>query len=310
MTAIHLSHISKSFGSTSVLKDVSFSVESGEKIAILGESGAGKTTLLRIISGLEKDYEGQLLFDGKDMRDVLPSERNLGMIFQDGALFEHMTVRNNISYGWKGDVTKTAEMLGISDLLDRYPASLSAGQKQRAGIARALVRNPSVLLLDEPFSSLDERLKEDLQKEVKELCKEKGITMILVTHDQKEMMVMAEKAVILKDGSVLAFDSPASLYDHPQNLETALFLGDPKINVVEKEDGFTAIRPHDLHLVKEKTDDACTVLETFRKQERTYAVVEWNGNRLTCMMDDMSGRYLSFDRKNVLHFDLHGNRLL
>ena len=292
------------------MKDVSFSVESGERIAILGESGAGKTTLLRIISGLEKDYEGQLLFDGKDMRNVLPSERNLGMIFQDGALFEHMTVRNNISYGWKGDVTKTAEMLGISDLLDRYPASLSAGQKQRAGIARALVRNPSVLLLDEPFSSLDERLKEDLQKEVKELCSDKGITMILVTHDQKEMMVMAEKAVILKGGCVLASGSPASLYDNPENLETALFLGDPKINVMEEEKGYTAIRPHDLHLVKEKTAYACTVLETFRKQERTYAVMEYEGKRLTAIADDVNGTYLSFEEKNVLHFDERGKTVL
>ena len=244
MTRIHLEKLNRNYGENAAVKDVSFTVEDGSSCVILGPSGAGKTTLLRCIAGLEKPDGGSVYFDEKDVSALTPAERRISMIFQTPALFDHTRVKDNIAYGMaklgfdqKEILRRTEEsarMLHIEKLLERYPLSLSGGEKQRVSIARAMIREPSILLLDEPFSSLDTRLAQELCEEVRRLQKEKGMTMITVTHDQTEAMALADQLILMKDGRIAAMRTPLSLYNDPPNLFAADFLGETSVNKVSR----------------------------------------------------------------------------
>lgn len=244
MPEIRVENLSKSYGPQHALHDVGFVMESGKKTVILGPSGAGKTTLLRCIAGLLKPESGKIFFDEKDVTDIPAGKRNAAMIFQSAALFEHTRIKDNIGWGLhklgysKSEIEQmvksSAALLHIDHLLERYPGMLSGGEKQRASIARALVRKPDLLLLDEPFSSLDARLSEELQQEVVLLQAQNKMTMVQVTHDQREAMNMADTVVLMNEGKIAAIGTPAALYDNPPDLFTARFLGSPAINVIER----------------------------------------------------------------------------
>ncbi len=250
MPVISVRNLTHAYDEKAALQDVSFTVRSGTCAVILGPSGSGKSTLLRCIAGLEAQKEGQVLFDGSDVSALSPSQRKIAMVFQSAALFAYTKIKDNIGYGlrklgWSKEecrqmVYEAAEKLHIENLLERYPHAASGGERQRASIARALVRKPDILLLDEPFSSLDARLSEELQQEVIRLQKETGMTMIMVTHDQSEAVNMADQVILLHEGKIQSAGSPKDLYENPPNLFTALFLGTERLNVIPFESAMFA----------------------------------------------------------------------
>ncbi|MCE4599114.1 MAG: ABC transporter ATP-binding protein [Desulfurococcales archaeon] len=250
MPAIQIDSITKVFHpNITALDNVSLDVEKGEFLVILGPSGSGKTTLLRIIAGLEKPSRGRVVIDGETVVDaekgiyVPPQKRDIGMVFQNWALYPNMKVFDNIAFpleikGERKDVIRKrvreiAEVLGIEDLLDRYPRHLSGGQQQRVALARALAKNPRILLLDEPFSNLDARVRITARTFVKKLQKRLGITTILVTHDQADAFAVGDRIVVLNRGRIQQIGVPQELYDEPANLFTASFIGEPPINLIE-----------------------------------------------------------------------------
>lgn len=231
MTCIEIKNLSKSFGKQKIIQDLSFNIEENSRVAIVGESGVGKTTLLRMIAGLESYDSGEIIYQKEN--------KTIGMIFQDGGLFEHALVKDNIIFGLKKlgyskekinkDLLDISKKLHIEHLLSRYPVSLSGGEKQRVGIARALIRKVDILLLDEPFSNLDIKLTYELEKELLEIQESYGMTMIMVTHNIDEAFFFAQKIGILKNGQLLEYCSTENLLKHPTHLETMTFLF-PNIN--------------------------------------------------------------------------------
>lgn len=231
MSNIKIQNLQKSYGTRTVIKDISLTIENASRVVILGPSGAGKTTLLRLIAGLETVSMGQISFDD--------TNKNVAMIFQNGGLFEHAKVKDNITLGLKklgytkeeinNKLIEVASLLHIESLLDRYPVSLSAGEKQRVGIARAIIRNPSVLLLDEPFSNLDEELSFALKRDLLKMQESLNMTMIVVTHNIEEAFFFSEKIGLLKDGILLEYNSIEKILDKPSCMDSLLFLF-PDIN--------------------------------------------------------------------------------
>ncbi|MEP3280545.1 MAG: sn-glycerol-3-phosphate ABC transporter ATP-binding protein UgpC [Stappiaceae bacterium] len=240
MAQLNLRQIRKSYGTAEVIKGVDLDVEHGEFCVFVGPSGCGKSTLLRMISGLENITEGELLIAGERVNDVAAAERGLAMVFQSYALYPHMNVRQNLSFGLENLGTPKAEieekvqavstMLQIDQLLHRRPKDLSGGQRQRVAIGRAVVREPRVFLFDEPLSNLDAELRVEMRGEIARLHKRLGNTMIYVTHDQVEAMTMADKIAVLRDGIVEQFGRPLDLYNAPANMFVAGFIGSPKMN--------------------------------------------------------------------------------
>ncbi len=240
MGAISLRNINKSFGNVHVIKDVNIEIEDGEFTVFVGPSGCGKSTLLRLIAGLEDITSGEMRIGDRVVNDLQPKERAIAMVFQSYAIFPHMTVRDNIAFGLtirrenKAEVDRkvaeAARMLKMEDLLDRRPSQLSGGQRQRVAIGRAIVRDPSVFLFDEPLSNLDAALRMSTRQEIAALHAQLKTTMIYVTHDQVEAMTLADKIVVLKDGKVMQIGAPMELYHNPANLFVAGFLGAPSMN--------------------------------------------------------------------------------
>ena len=245
MGSIELKGVRKAFGAVGVINGVDLKIEDGEFAVFVGPSGCGKSTLLRLIAGLEDLTGGNILIDGKDVSDVGPAQRGLAMVFQSYALYPHMTVRNNIGFalkmaGEKSDVIerkvgKAAATLNLTDYLDRKPRQLSGGQRQRVAIGRAIVREPKAFLFDEPLSNLDAALRVQMRVEIGELHNALKTTMIYVTHDQVEAMTMANKIVVLDKGSVMQVGSPLELYNRPNGLFVATFIGSPKMNLIRGE---------------------------------------------------------------------------
>ncbi|HEY4923365.1 MAG TPA: ATP-binding cassette domain-containing protein [Roseiarcus sp.] len=241
MGSIELVKVRKDFAGFSVINGVDLKVEDGEFTVFVGPSGCGKSTLLRLIAGLEDISSGQVLIDGKDVSRVGPSQRGLSMVFQSYALYPHMSVRNNIAFALKMDkqpkdvieqkVKKAAGILNLTDYLERKPRQLSGGQRQRVAIGRAIVREPKAFLFDEPLSNLDAALRVQMRLEIGDLHQSLKTTMIYVTHDQVEAMTMADKIVVLNKGEVAQIGSPLVLYNHPQNLFVARFIGSPTMNI-------------------------------------------------------------------------------
>lgn len=235
MTAVQLKGVRKDFGGFTAISNIDLEIRSGELVALLGPSGCGKTTTLRMIAGLEVPTDGQILFDGKDVSEVAVQKRNVGMVFQRYALFPHMTVEKNVAFGLKVRGTDKAEIARrLEDILDvvqlqqfrhRFPAQLSGGQMQRVAIARTLITNPSVLMMDEPLANLDTKLRGEMRRFIRDLQQRLGITTIFVTHDQIEAMELADRVAVIFDGKLAQFDTPDTLYKHPNSIEIADFMG-------------------------------------------------------------------------------------
>ncbi len=238
---IKLSEVSKSFDGDIAVERLSLSVKDGEFLTLLGPSGCGKTTMMRLLGGFEECDSGEILLDGKPMTGVDPENRPVNTVFQSYALFPHMSVYDNISFGLKiaglktadidREVGKALKLVRLENMGQRMPGELSGGQQQRIAIARAIVNKPRVLLLDEPMSALDYRLRKDMQKELKELQRTLGITFILVTHDQEEAFTMSDRVVVMNNGSIEQIGTPREIYEDPANLYVARFVGE--INVLD-----------------------------------------------------------------------------
>ncbi|MBC6438265.1 MAG: ABC transporter ATP-binding protein [Rhodobacteraceae bacterium] len=244
MADIVLNDVTKRFGDTVALDNVSMNVPDGAFVVLLGPTGAGKTTMLRIISGLDKPDEGTVLIDGQPMAGLTPAQRNLAMVFQQYSLYPHMTVRENLAFPLKSPLLKTpadqiearvikvAELLQISHKLDNRATALSGGEMQRVSIGRALVRKPHAYLMDEPLSSLDAKLRSDLRVELKAIQADTGGTFLYSTHDQIEAMTMANHVGVLNHGKLVQFGTPREVYENPVSIYAARRLGQPRINIL------------------------------------------------------------------------------
>ena len=248
MGSISLKAVEKWFGNVQVIKGIDLDIQDGELIIFVGPSGCGKSTLLRMIAGLEETSRGQILLDGDDVTHKVPSERELAMVFQSYALYPHLSVAENVGFALKTagasraevgqKVQHAAQMLKLEDYLDRRPKDLSGGQRQRVAIGRAIVRQPKGFLFDEPLSNLDASLRVDMRFEIARLHKTLETTMVYVTHDQVEAMTLADRIVVLKDGLIMQVGTPRELYERPDNVFVAQFIGSPKMNLMGCAQGF------------------------------------------------------------------------
>jgi multiple sugar transport system ATP-binding protein len=261
MSHVELDAITKSFGAVEVLPPLSLTIKKGEFVVLVGPSGCGKTTTLRILAGLETATSGRVRIQGRDVTDARPGERNIAMVFQNYALYPHMTVRENIGYAMKvhgtpraeidARVDEAAKLLSLDPYLDRKPKNLSGGQRQRVAIGRALVRQPAVFLFDEPLSNLDAKLRVEMRTEIKLLQRRLGTTAVYVTHDQVEAMTMADRVVVMRGGRIEQAADPITLYERPANRFVANFIGSPAMNFfdVRIESGTVVLGKQRLPLV-------------------------------------------------------------
>jgi multiple sugar transport system ATP-binding protein len=246
MAEIAIEAMVKEFpGSVRAVDAVDLTVRDGEFLVLVGPSGCGKTTLLRLIAGLEEPTTGTIAIGGSDVTELAPRHRDIAMVFQNYALYPHMTVRENLAYGLrvrrtgKRDidrrVTDVAALLGLAELLERKPSALSGGQRQRVAMGRAIVREPAAFLMDEPLSNLDAKLRVSMRAELSRLHDRLGVTTVYVTHDQVEAMTLGQRVAVMRDGKIQQLESPGALYAQPANLFVAAFIGSPAMNLVEAE---------------------------------------------------------------------------
>jgi len=311
MVKIILENITKKFGDFTALRGISLEVDDGEFMALLGPSGSGKSTLLYTIAGIYRPTSGRVYFDDRDVTNVPPKDRNVGLVFQNWALYPHMTVFKNIAFPLElrkvpkdeieRKVREVADMLRIGSLLDRYPWQLSGGQQQRVAIARALVKEPDVLLLDEPLSNLDALLRLEVRAELKRLQKELGITAVYVTHDQAEALAMADRIAVIREGTILQVGTPDEVYYKPRYRFVGGFLGNPPMNFLDAEvegeelvvhgsripvpaqyrelvrklgvtEVFLGFRPHDAEVVRGKSEGIVGTVYSFEPLGREQIV--------------------------------------
>jgi len=249
---IQLNNIAKSYGSVEVMRDINLTIDDGEFIVLVGPSGCGKSTLLRMIAGLEPISGGDFTVDGKRMNEVPPRDRDMAMVFQSYALYPHMDVARNMGFSLEirkapngeraGKVAQAAQTLGLTRLTERLPKQLSGGQRQRVAMGRAIVRDPSAFLFDEPLSNLDAALRVEMRLEIARLHQRLKATMIYVTHDQVEALTLADRIVVLNAGDIQQVGTPLELYDRPANKFVAQFIGSPTMNILEIEPGEGSIR--------------------------------------------------------------------
>lgn len=243
MATVSLKDVKKSFGSTHIIHGISVDIADGEFIVIVGPSGCGKSTLLRMVAGLETISTGDVLIDGQRANDKEPMDRDIAMVFQNYALYPHMSVAQNMGYGLKiaglskqeiqTKVDEAARLLQLEPLLDRRPKQLSGGQRQRVAMGRAIVREPAVFLFDEPLSNLDAKLRVQMRLEIKELQAKLGITSLYVTHDQVEAMTMADRMIVMNAGVAEQIGTPLEVYETPRTLFSAQFIGSPAMNIID-----------------------------------------------------------------------------
>ncbi len=255
MSYLEIKDIKKSFNKVEILKGIDLKIEKGEFICFLGPSGCGKTTLLRIIAGLEIPDSGKIYLNQEEITNLDPSKRNLSMVFQSYALFPNMTVYENIEYGLKKKIKnkndrnkkiiEVLKLVGLDHISFKYPDEMSGGQQQRVSIARAIALEPNILLLDEPLSALDAKVRETLRNEIKEIQQNLGITTIMVTHDQEEALVLGDKIAVINGGEIVQFDTPQKIYFEPKDIFVADFIG--KINfITDKDSEVSILRPEDI----------------------------------------------------------------
>ncbi len=319
MATVKFRDVRKAFGQVEVLHGVSVDIEEGQFVVLVGPSGCGKSTLLRMLAGLEHITSGEILIGDRVVNTVPPKDRDIAMVFQNYALYPHITVAENMGFSLmlkgasKADieakVRPAAEILGLSHLLDRYPRQLSGGQRQRVAMGRAIVRNPQVFLFDEPLSNLDAKLRVSMRSEIKNLHQRLKTTTVYVTHDQIEAMTMADKIVVMHDGIVEQVGEPLELYDRPANLFVAGFIGSPAMNMTpgrlddNEPDAFVTdqgqrirvanagaarpgrdlicgIRPEAIHL---RGDIALRVKVVEPTGSETHVVADLDGNEMTCV---------------------------
>lgn len=329
MGSITLKQVSKSFGDTNVIKPLDLVIQDGEFIVFVGPSGCGKSTLLRMIAGLEDTTSGNIEIDGQDATNTPPAKRGLAMVFQSYALYPHMTVRNNIAFPLKrakmgaGEIEKkiasAAKILNLGDYLDRKPGQLSGGQRQRVAIGRAIVREPSAFLFDEPLSNLDASLRVNMRLEISELHKSLKTTMIYVTHDQVEAMTMADRIAVFNDGVIEQVGTPLELYNNPVNRFVAGFIGSPKMNFIDvkpKEGDPTialGVRPEHLKITKDNGiwSGKIGVIEHLGSESFLHVHVEGAGTFTVKADGDCPLQYgdhiqLSAAQNKILRFDRAG----
>jgi multiple sugar transport system ATP-binding protein len=246
MADIRLEQVTKEFpGGVRAVDEVDLEVESGEFVVLVGPSGCGKSTLLRMIAGLEEVTRGAIVLGGRNVTNLSPRDRDVAMVFQNYALYPHMSVERNLGYGLRARhvpkdeisrrVLEVAQMLGLDDLMQRRPAALSGGQRQRVAMGRAIVREPTAFLMDEPLSNLDAKLRVDMRTQLARLHDRLGVTTVYVTHDQVEAMTLGERVAIMREGRLQQFDTPQRLYREPVNLFVAAFIGSPSMNLIDAE---------------------------------------------------------------------------
>jgi multiple sugar transport system ATP-binding protein len=243
MASVSIRHVDKAFGSTVVMKGIDLEVADGEFVVLVGASGCGKSTLLRMIAGLEPITAGEIAIGGERVNELEPRERDIAMVFQSYALYPHLNVRGNLAFSLElrktpaaeieAQTARTAGVLDLAQLLERFPRQLSGGQRQRVAMGRAIVRNPRVFLFDEPLSNLDAKLRIAMRTEIRALHQRLGATSVYVTHDQVEAMTMADRMVVMNDGRIEQIGAPLEVYDRPATLYVARFIGAPSINVFE-----------------------------------------------------------------------------
>jgi multiple sugar transport system ATP-binding protein len=288
MASVEIRDVRKSFGATEILHGVSVPIHDGEFVVLVGPSGCGKSTLLRMIAGLENITSGTISIGDRVVNNVHPKERDIAMVFQNYALYPHMTVGENMGFSLKlrkddkaliaERVNKAAGILGLTNLLDRYPRQLSGGQRQRVAMGRAIVRDPQVFLFDEPLSNLDAKLRVAMRTEIKELHQRLKTTTVYVTHDQIEAMTMADKIVVMHDGIVEQMGAPLELYDNPANMFVAGFIGSPAMNfipgTIKANGSLTVEAAGGIHLPVAKApsaSDGKPVMYGFRPEHMTLA---------------------------------------
>ncbi|MGO4524626.1 ABC transporter ATP-binding protein [Microvirga sp. 2MCAF35] len=242
MATIEIDRLVKRYGQTAVVHGIDLAIQDGEFVVLVGPSGCGKSTTLRMIAGLEEISGGEIRIDGRVVNDLQPKDRNIAMVFQNYAIYPHVTVADNIAFGLyrsklsksekRARVEQVAQTLGLSHLLERRPSALSGGQRQRVAIGRAMVRDPAAFLFDEPLSNLDAQLRTQMRIEIKRLHHRLGATSVFVTHDQVEAMTMADRIVVMRDGRILQVGSPLEIYEKPVDVFTARFIGSPTMNLL------------------------------------------------------------------------------
>lgn len=334
MGLLQLKSLRKSFGDVDVIKGVDLTVEDGEFVIFVGPSGCGKSTLLRIIAGLEDASSGEILIDGKEVSSVPPAKRGIAMVFQSYALYPHLTVKDNMGLGLKQigtdkneiveRVTQASTMLSLEKYLNRRPAELSGGQRQRVAIGRAIVREPSLFLFDEPLSNLDAALRVQTRLEIAALHRRLKATMIYVTHDQVEAMTLADKIVVLNGGRVEQIGSPMELYNNPVNTFVAGFIGSPQMNFIPETrfptlallegTATVGIRPEHISLSRNTGTWNGKVIHVEHLGADTIIYVETEeGDRVTARkfgdhdycVDDVVA--LSTEESRLHYFDVNGN---
>ncbi len=330
MAEVLLRQIGKSFGKEKAVADLTMTIPSGSFVVLLGPTGAGKTTTLRLISGLEKPDAGDILIDGRSVLDATPAQRDVAMVFQQYSLYPHMTVRDNLAFPLRSPILKTpedaikrkisevAEMLRISGKLDNKATALSGGEMQRVSIGRALVRDPSIYLMDEPLSSLDAKLRADLRVELKSIQADLGATFLYVTHDQIEAMTMATHIGVLEKGRLVQFGSPREIYESPVNLYVAGRLGTPRLNVLPADifgkapSGAKTIGLRPEHIAQGKGKPA-SVVRVERLGDQTRLHLKLDNHDIITLTDvhtDLEpGDHLAISPRNPLFFDANGARI-
>ena len=329
MGAIQLKNVTKKFGDQMVIDDLNLSIEDGSFTVLVGPSGCGKSTTLRMITGLDEPTSGDIYIDGKKINDLTPGKRDIAMVFQNYALYPTMMVRENIEFGLenkkvpkeerKKRVQEICEIVGLTQYLDRKPATLSGGQRQRVALARAMVKQPKVFLMDEPLSNLDAKLRGQMRVELIGLHKKLGTTFVYVTHDQVEAMSMADDIVLMKDGYIVQQSSPRELYNNPNCVYAAQFIGTPQMNIVKDilpEGLQVGFRPEKVYL-KDVEDEHVQIHAKIATKEMLGSEIIYSldspAGKLMAKSDyeaeDGSTLKLSVPVKNMYLFDKDGERI-
>jgi len=350
MATVRFSGVNKSYGSTSVVSDLNIELPDGSFTVLVGPSGCGKSTSLRMLAGLESVTSGTIAIDDRDVTDLQPRDRDVAMVFQNYALYPHLTVRENIAFPLRasktprGDALKradeVAESLGLGKLLGRKPKDLSGGQQQRVAIGRAIIREPSVFLFDEPLSNLDAKLRVETRTELLQIQRRLGITSVYVTHDQEEAMTLSDRMVVMRDGRTAQEGTPLDVYANPADTFVATFVGSPKMNLMDGEltgeyftlpTGFTigvesvdtsgpvtlGVRPDDLVLTASDGDGAAQVKLIELLGPRAIVTIDARGTELTSVVeagrlsgiDEIPGLYESLELDTIVIVIVIGNGL-